>query len=149
MLKYLLLIVFLTGCAAHNSKNIESFYSKSTPQVIKDHVRWAFVLIDENGNISRRIVAELTDITAITCDTAGGKKLKIIHEYPKRSELFQGEPAYQIDGAVLTIDLTANLCDASSVLQGAISDNGVAGRHFEKGLMDFRELGHFYAIPLN
>jgi hypothetical protein len=96
----------------------------------------------------RNIVVEFSNEPAQTCSSGHFKKIKVISEYPERSELFLGEPAYEIKGAALIIDLSANLCDAGYELRGKVSNIGIEGYHQPVSTFGREVVGRFYGMPL-
>ena len=143
-----LVLLFLVGCASKTPNDYLIWASLPTPGVFQDNVKWSLFLLDKQGAIIRSMVVEFTQDTTQTCSSGDFKKLKIISEYPERSELFLGEPAYEIKGAALIIDLSANLCDAGYELRGKVSGVGVEGYHQPVSMFGGEVVGRFYGVPV-
>lgn len=62
------------------------------------------------------------------------------------------EVAYEIDGAHISIDLDADLCDSNTMLQGKLLETGAVGRIYFSTPFPSRDvssdLGTFTAAPL-
>jgi hypothetical protein len=114
----------------------------------KQNSTWSFVLLDKNGSIVRNLTLKFTGEAAETCSSGDFKKIKILSEYPIRSELFMGEAAYEIKGSALIVDLSANLCDAGYELRGQVTEIGIEGYHKPVTMFDGEMAGRFYGSPL-
>ncbi len=62
--------------------------------------------------------------------------------------MFLGEAAYEVVGAAILIDLSANICDAGYELRGRISETGVEGIHQPVSMFGGDVVGRFYGMPL-
>jgi hypothetical protein len=144
----LLVLLFLVGCASKGPGDYITWASLPTPEVFQSNAKWSLFLLDKQGAIIRSMVVEFSQDSTQTCSSGDFKKLRIISEYPERSELFLGEPAYDIKGAALIIDLSANLCDAGYELRGKVSGVGVEGYHQPVSTFGGEIVGRFYGMPL-
>lgn len=143
-----LILLLLVGCASKAPSGYSTWASQPTPKVFQSSSKWSLFLLDKKGAIIRSMVVEFSQDSIQTCSSGEFKKLKIISEYPERSKLFLGEPAYEIRGAALIVDLSANLCDAGYELRGKVSDIGVEGDHQPVSMFGGEVVGRFYGMPL-
>lgn len=144
----LCIALMLTSCASIKPINYEYFSKQPTPQIVKVHTAWAITIVDEKGLMTRNLVVEFTDIVAKTCNTQGGKKLKILSDLPLEDETEKNEISYEFIGSILLIDLGAELCDAGRELTGVISTNGVEGTVEYKSMTGSPIIGRFYGVPI-
>lgn len=149
MIKLIFLVFLcLVGCVSHAPDNYREWSNEETPEIFRYGEKWSIILVDENGSMIRNMVVEFSDNDAYSCSSGDFKKLKVISEYPSRSEAFLGEPAYELNGAALIIDLSANLCDAGYEMRGKLSAKGVEGSHRPVSIMGGEAMGRFYGMPL-
>lgn len=144
----LLLIIFLSGCAAQKTNEYQQWASQPTPGIWKENSSWQILMLDKRGSIFRNLTVKFTDQAAETCGSGDFKKVEITSELPKRSELFLGIPAYHVKGGALVIDLSANLCDAGYELRGRLTDIGIEGHHQPVSMFGGEVAGRFYGSPL-
>lgn len=149
MLWRLFIFLLLTGCAHDKASNLVFWESQPTPVIFQNNSKWILFLLDGEGNIIKTLNVDFTHDSADTCVSGVSRKLRILSEAPGRSELFLGEPAYDVRGAVLIINLSANLCDAGYELIGHISMLGVEGYHQSVSMYGGEVFGRFYGVPLS
>ena len=144
----LILILFLVGCASKGSYDYERLSAMETPTSFELGKPWTLVVLDSQGDISQRMTIVFSDTPAEACG-ADWKRLEVLGEYPTRTGMIKGSPAYSLQGAALTIDLAAPVCDAHYDLVGEISVAGIAGTHGPMSPWGGQTLGHFYAVPID
>lgn len=145
-----IILACLLGCSNTFQKDGFEVYSNiSLQDSWQENAKWAFVLLNEQGEISRSIVLRFTDETANSCTAGDYKKIEILQERPLRSKLYLGEAAYTQVGSLINIDLAANLCDAGHQLIGKIKNQGIDGKHFLIDISEEDNENYFYAMKLD
>src|SRR4051812_6724988 len=102
MVKNLLcvLVFLLCSCSANKPSKYQLESQNQTPESFSIGSRWAFVLLNNSGEIIKSVVLEVTDIDVKTCGPET-KQLKIISENPIGTYPKLFEPAYFITGAAI------------------------------------------------
>jgi hypothetical protein len=143
----LALLVLLAGCVNVTGNDYRAWALKETPSTFGQNEPWTVVMLNRDREIERTLTIEFSSDTAQTCNSEGWRKVRVLAESPERSGMFRGEPAYFVRGAALTIDLSANLCDAHYELQGELTEAGVTGTHGPVSPWGGEVRGDFIGIP--
>lgn len=102
--------------------------AQPTPDIFDVPSTWTFVELDTSGDIARTVTLTFLDsIADYSCIGGVWREISIQDEDPARSVEFQGLPSYNLDGALLTIGFTSNLCDNYDEYAGRITDLGFVG----------------------
>ncbi|WP_308911905.1 hypothetical protein [Pseudokordiimonas caeni] len=148
LLSNALLCFLLAACSAASKNEFQSGMNEPTPQAMKYGSRWSLLLTSRDGSLTRSMIVEFSAAPAESCSSGEFRKLKILSEYPARDAVFLGEAAYEVVGAAILIDLSANICDAGYELRGRISETGVEGIHQPVSMFGGDVVGRFYGMPL-
>ena len=99
------------------------------------------------------MILEFTVEDAHTCTSGDWKQIKLRKEnlFTNQDDTsdFIPQPAYTLNGSLLTIDLNSNVCDGGHQLRGELNDLGVAGNRRSIHMFGGEKLGTFIGVPLS
>lgn len=145
----LVVLVFLVGCASINIKReYQEWSAEDTPAIWTENRTWVVALLDDQGAIIRSLTLRFTAERAKTCSSGDWLVAEVLSERPPRDPGFEGVAAYRVAGAMLTIDLSANLCDNYYPLRGRLSETGVIGTHGSVTPQGSEYVGPFVGAPI-
>ena len=153
-MRYCLLTLFLAlafaGCAPpHKYGKYKRWAAQQTLDIWKPGSIWVLVLLDRENMIQRTLTLRVTtDRLANSCIAGDWRQVEILAEYPPRDPSLEGEPAYSVKGAALSLELKANLCDNYYTLVGQLTESGLVGLHGPEGMFGGETVGRFYGAPV-
>lgn len=118
-----------------------------TPEIWINNKIWSFILINNELMIEQSYIFEFTNDEANSCTDAPWKSLNILSQNPNGGENSIGNPAYNIEGSYLSIDLTADICDSGNNISGELNSNGFNGTHGISHLFGGELRGKAYGVP--
>ena len=142
----ILAMIVLAGCVTRPVSEYQRLAAIPTPAAWKVGVPWVVIVLDKKGQISRSMTIRFTDRQAKACASGSWKELEILAQQPPAHPQFLGVPAYELEGSAMLIDLTSNLCDASTMLRGSLSDAGISGTYGTETPRGGEMLGEFHAV---
>lgn len=149
---FFMAVILLSSCSSNKPSKYQLESQKPTPKSFSIGSRWAFVLLDNSGEIIKSVVLEVTNVDVKTCED-GTKQLKVISENPNGTYPKLFEPAYSITGAAIRISFSPEFCDANYALIGTLSELGASGIHTPEELtMGYGNKnvgGKFYGFPVS
>jgi hypothetical protein len=126
-----------------------------TPHNLKAGSRWSFVLLNGEGQITATFVAQLSDVAAMeTCENGNYRRLEIVSERRSGNSVPLRDPAYEVTGAALRIQLSTGLCDDGYAIIGRVTEAGFEGIHMPevliapKGTHDVVQRAYGVPLPL-
>lgn len=152
-MKVLALVAMLTlssGCATRQLSLYEVAAANPTPQTLAVNSKWAITLLDVYGHIEKSLVIRLTDRPAQICESGDYRQLEVISEQGTSGGPRLGNPAYEVKGAALSIQLSTLLCDSGYAVIGGVTSNGFEGIHMEEVLIAPKNvpIGRAYGVPV-
>jgi hypothetical protein len=126
------LSVLLTACVASPNGKYADWVNQPAPSSWEPETTWQFLVVDERGRLSQALVVKLTREAAQSCTAGVWSKVEVLRRDPPRQPEFLGTAAYELHGSALTINLTANLCDANNLIVGRLDALGFSGT-FQSG----------------
>jgi hypothetical protein len=148
IISLIVLLGLLASCVVKGPSQYEIWASQPTPNTWAIESDWVLILLDQDEKIIRSLIVRVLNQDANTCSSGDWKQLKILDEQPARSSNFAGKPAYKLKGSALTIDLSANLCDAGYELRGQLTNVGVVGIHQPISMFGGEVVGSYFGVPL-
>ncbi len=148
-MKYYLLClaIFIGGCGYGGSKDEALASAIETPASFGLDEPWTLVMFDKGDRFASRMTIVFSSEPANACGE-GWKKIEVLNKIPTDAFTFDKTPAYFVEGAKITIDLAAPVCDVHYDLQGEISDLGIIGTHGPVSPWGGEIEGKFYAVPV-
>ena len=142
----ILAMMMLAGCVTSPVSEYQRLAAIPTPDTWKIGEPWVVIVLDKKGRIFRSMTIRFTDREARTCTSGNWKELEILAQQPPAHPQFLGMPAYELEGSAMLIDLNSNLCDASMMLRGRVSDAGISGTYGTETPWGGEILGQFHAV---
>jgi hypothetical protein len=110
--------------------------------------------LDRRGQLARTLTVRVTEAPAETCTSGDWRRLEVLSERPQRRVPthvpdFGSQPAWELEGSALIIDLNARYCDVAYVLRGHLTAVGVQGTHGGETPWGSETVGRFYGAPVN
>jgi hypothetical protein len=131
-LKALVLLVacmLVVGCATTQPSAYEKAAALPTPNTLFPNSRWAIVLLDEHGQVAGTIVVKLSDAPVKTCDSGEYRRAEVLADHRVDGGIPLYNPAYEVTGAALRIQLATGLCDGGYAIIGGVTESGFEGVH--------------------
>jgi hypothetical protein len=132
----LIALFLIAGCATTQPSAYEKAAALPTPDSLLPNSRWAIVLLDANGDLAADIVVQLSSAPVKTCDSGNYRSVEVISERRSdRSIPPLQNPAYDVEGAALRIELTSGWCDDGYAIIGRVTAAGFEGIHMPEVLI--------------
>ena len=87
------------------------------------------MLLDEHGQVAATIVVKLSDVPVKTCDSGNYRRAEILADHRVDDGIPLYNPAYEVTGAALRIQLSTGLCDDGYAIIGGVTERGFEGVH--------------------
>jgi hypothetical protein len=142
------LLLLLFGCATTKSNvNYDAYFEQLTPGRWQQPGTWRFEVVDNQQRSLGHILLLLSgqDTDSEDCVDEGWKKAVVLVDTLDVDFGFDINPAYNIHGRWLTIDLTATVCDADYKLFGQLDGENAAGNFNYSHLLGGYNIGTFTA----
>jgi len=136
------------GCSLNLANEQRDLANEPTPDYWSTGDIWAFSLLDSGGQIETVLFVRFTEFPAETCESGDAKQLDIVRIEPPPLQRYARERAYRLSGRALTINLTADLCDAYTELHGELTDTGFVGTQIAGGMMGHTEIGPVIGVRI-
>ena len=81
------------------------------------------------------IVVKLSDVPVKTCDSGDYRRAEILAEHRVDDAIPLYNPAYEVTGAALRIQLSTGLCDDGYAIIGGVTKGGFEGIHMSEVLI--------------
>jgi hypothetical protein len=148
----LVALFFIAGCATTQPSAYEKAAALPTPDSLLPNSRWAIVLLDANGDIAADMVVQLSSAPVKTCDSGNYRSVEVISERRSDRSIPLENPAYDVEGAALRIQLSPGWCDDGYAIIGGVTAAGFEGIHMPEVLIVPRSkrtvLLHAFGVPL-
>lgn len=150
--RFAFVLLLLTGCASNQPSTPQLASSLPTPASLKPGSLWSFVLLDGDGGIAATLVVRLSDEPVNTCESGGYRRVEILSKSKTSAAILVNDPAYQVMGAALRIQLSTGLCDNGYAIIGEVRGGGFEGTHMQEVLVAPRAthdlVQRVYGVPL-
>jgi hypothetical protein len=127
--------MLVDGCATTQPSDYEKAATLPTPKTLFPNSRWAIVLLDANGDIAGDMVVQLSSAPVKTCNSINYRSVEVISERRSDSSIPLDNPAYEVEGAALRIDLSPGWCDDGYAIIGGVTEAGFKGVHMREALI--------------
>jgi hypothetical protein len=135
----LIAVFLIAGCATTQPSAYEKAAALPTPDTLLPNSRWAIVLLDANGDIAGDMVVQLSSVPVKTCDSGNYRSVDVISERRSENSIPLSNPAYEVEGAALRIELTTGWCDDGYAIVGGVTKvGGFEGIHMPEVLISPR-----------
>ena len=131
----LVALFLIAGCATTQPSAYEKAAALPTPKTLFPNSRWAIVLLDANGDIAGDMIVQLSSAPVKTCDSGNYRSVEVISERRSDSSIPLHNPAYEVEGAALRIDLSTGWCDDGYAIVGGVTEAGFEGIHMPEVLI--------------
>lgn len=130
-----LILLATLGCATTQPSAFQKAAALPTPGTLAPNSRWAIVLLDEHGQMAGTIVVKLSDEPVKTCDSGNYRRVEVLADHRVDDGITLHDPAYEVTGAALLIQLSTGLCDNGYAIIGGVTGNGFEGVHMSETLI--------------
>jgi hypothetical protein len=136
-MKALVLVAGLSmaACVSAPPSAFQTASTLATPESLSVNARWALTLLDGEGRIAGTIVMKLLETPIETCDGDGYRRVEILSQRLVDTSIRIHNPAYDVSGAALRVQLSTGLCDNGYAIVGGVADAGFEGIHMEEVLL--------------
>jgi len=124
-----LILLAASGCATTQLSVYQTAATLPTPATLAPNSRWAIVLLDEHGQLAGTLVFKLSDVPAKTCVSGNWLRAEVLADHRVDHSISLNDPAYEVTGAALHIELTTGLCDDDYGIIGGVTASGFEGVH--------------------
>lgn len=128
------LILAALGCATTRPSAFQQAAALPTPDTLAPDSRWAFVLLDEHGQMAGTIVVKLSDVPVTTCGSGDYRRVEVLADHRVDNRITLHNPAYEVTGAALRIELSSGLCDDGYAIVGGVTGSSFEGVHMPEVL---------------
>lgn len=125
----------LAACVSAPPSAFQLAATLPTPNSLTANSRWAITLLDADGGIAGTMVIRLLNSPVDTCDGDDYRRVEIISEHLVDPTIRVHNPAYEVSGAALRVQLSSGLCDNGYAIVGGVANASFEGIHMEEVLV--------------
>jgi hypothetical protein len=129
------MFLLVASCATTQPSAYQRAQGLATPHALTPGARWALVLLDGNGQIAASLVIKLSDVPILTCDSGNYRRVEVESESRLDGNVPLHDPAYEVVGAAVRIQLSSGWCDDGYAIIGGVTESGFEGVHMAEVLI--------------